>query len=170
MFIQYCCNCHYYKYILKIVRLIGIGFFCPPNNWYRYRRWKIIIGRPLLRTVIQCIVPSFHFSLCVITFLFLYFISLHWRGGPVSKQFTVSLHLLFYDGCDKYIWFYLCAWVRLTHTGGSVQLCSVCWGLLLAPQQLSEWTRGELYRITWLIKTTLERVILELLYLANLWK
>ena len=48
MFIQYCCNCHYYKSILKIGRLTGIGFFQSSNN--RYRHWKIIIGRPLLGT------------------------------------------------------------------------------------------------------------------------
>ena len=46
MFIQYCCNCHYYKYILKIGRLIGICFFWSSNN--RYWRWKIIISRPLI--------------------------------------------------------------------------------------------------------------------------
>ena len=36
VFIQYCCNCHYYKYIsFLIVRLIGVGFFWSSNNRYR---------------------------------------------------------------------------------------------------------------------------------------
>jgi hypothetical protein len=60
VFIQYCCNCHYYKYIYIFNQPINrYQLFWSSNNRYRHRRRKIIIGRPLAPTPVKMCVLNF---------------------------------------------------------------------------------------------------------------
>ena len=83
MLIQYCCNCHYYKYIFVFFLNRPINryrLFWSSNYRYRYRRWKILIGRPLLHMPL----PNVNMP-CLLLFWLMIIVLFHcWAPSPAQ--------------------------------------------------------------------------------------